>query len=210
MSIGFESPACGGRNERSFASVSRLELGQLQPVRLARIGQQDAGASGVGHDAHARASRHRLRREQRGDVEELFERVGADHSRLLEERVDRDVEARERRRMARRRARPGCGSSRLDRDDRLAGARPPARGARTCAGCRSSRDRARSPRFAGRPPSRRAGRCSRRRPCCRPRRTSRGRGRASRRSRAWRCRARRSARASRCCRPAARWERRWR
>ena len=208
MSTGLAKPACGGRNARSAASVCGRQLGKRQPVRLAGVGEQDAGAAGVGHHADAWPGGHRLRGEQRRHVEELLQRAGADDPRLLEQRVDGDVEARERRRVARRGARARGGAPRLDGDDRLA--------ARDLRG--DARELARVPealevehdhlRCAGRRPSSRGDRCSTRRPCCRPRRTSRCRCRARGRSRGRRGRARRSARACRRCPPAARSARR--
>ena len=106
--MGLAKPACAGRNDAQRRQRRRRQLGQRQPVRLARIREQDSGPAGVGDHTDPRPGRHRLRRQQRRHVEQLFERAGADHAGLLEQRVHRDVEAGQRRRVTRRgaRARP--------------------------------------------------------------------------------------------------------
>ena len=119
MSIGLARPACGGRNDAQRRQGVGAELRQLEAVRLAGVGEQDAGAAGVGDDTDARAGGYRLRREQGGDVEQLLERAGADHAGLIEEGVDGDVEAGQRRGVARRGARAGRRAARLHRHDRL-------------------------------------------------------------------------------------------
>jgi len=58
---------------------------------LASIGAQDPQAAAIGHDPNPRSGGRRLGREQPGHVQELAERVGADHARLREQRVDRCV-----------------------------------------------------------------------------------------------------------------------
>ena len=99
---------------------SRRRLGQLEPGRVGRVGQQDRGPAGVGHDAEARTRGSRLGREQCGDVQQLAEAVGANHAGLVEQRVDGRIRCRHE--CARMRAgctRPGMRAARLDRDDRL-------------------------------------------------------------------------------------------
>ena len=92
----------------------------------------------------------RLRRQQRRDVEQLGERVGADHAGLAEQRVDGDVRGGQQRAGVRRgRARAGGRAAALDRDDRLACARPGGRSGRTCAGSRTTRGTAGSPSVSG-------------------------------------------------------------
>ncbi len=134
MSIGFARPACGGQEARAARRASAgpaREARARAPRRRRRAGCRARPA--LVTTPTRGPGGHRLRGEQRGHVEQLLERVGADHAGLLEERVDGDVEARERRRVARRRARAGRGAPRLDRDDRLAArdlggdAREPAR-----------------------------------------------------------------------------------
>ena len=107
MSTGLASSGSAGSNARSAVRVAGAELGQLQTVRLAGVGEQDAGAAGVGHDADAPPGGTGCADEQGGDVEQLLQRVGADDAGLLEQRVDRDVEAGQRRGMARCGARAG-------------------------------------------------------------------------------------------------------
>ncbi len=63
--------------------------------------------------------RQRLVREHLRGVEQLFQRVDADHSRLTEERVDGDVGGRERGRVRRRGAATGLCTPALHGDDRL-------------------------------------------------------------------------------------------
>ena len=63
------------------------ECGQLEPLRLAGVGGEDAWAARVGHDRDPAARGHRLVREQGGDVEELLERARPDDAGLPEEGV---------------------------------------------------------------------------------------------------------------------------
>ena len=114
------SAAAAGSSPRSAAQVAAPSSGSCQTVGLGGIGKEDAEAAGVGDHADAPAGRYRLRGQQPGDIEELGQRVGADDAGLLEQRVDGDVAAGQRRRMARRGARAGGGAARLDGDDRLA------------------------------------------------------------------------------------------
>ncbi len=76
----------------------------------------------VATDPHPGTARHRLVGDQHRDVEQLLDRVGADHSRLEEQRVHRHVGARERAGVRGRGAPPGARAPALDRDDRLAAA----------------------------------------------------------------------------------------
>ena len=98
MSIGFADRRLG-REERAAAACARCarQLDDLEAGRLAGVGAEDPRTAGVGDDRDAVAARRRLRRQQRGDVEELAERVGADHAGLAEQRVDGDVGGREQR-----------------------------------------------------------------------------------------------------------------
>ena len=126
----------------------------------------------------AAAARHRLRGEQRRDVDELVERLRPDHAGLAEERVDRGVRAGERSGVRARRLAAGARRAALHREDRL----------RARDAARDARERARVAerlevehdelRVRRRPPTTRAGRSTRRPPCCRSRRTPRGRARA--------------------------------
>ena len=71
-------------------------LGQLQSLGLAGVGAEDAEAAGIGQHRDARAGRQGLRREQGRGVQQLRERAHPLHARLMEERVDRRLGARER------------------------------------------------------------------------------------------------------------------
>ena len=143
MSIGLPSDAAAGRNSASRAAHVAGQLGDLDPGGLAGVGAQDPGPAGVGDDRDPVAARHRLRGQQRGDVEQLVQRVGADHAGLLEQRVDGHVGGRQQRAGVRRgRAGAGGRAAALDRQDRLGAREPGGRCARTCAGCRTTRGRA--------------------------------------------------------------------
>ena len=108
MSTGFATLASAGRSVRERARASpRRAPGSSRPGRLAGVGAEDAEPAGVREHGDAAPARERLRREQRRDVEQLLERVGADDAGLVEERVDGRVGAGERRCVrARRPARP--------------------------------------------------------------------------------------------------------
>ena len=90
---------------RSLERVSSLELRQLEPGRLAGIRAQDPEAAGVRQHGDAPSARHRLRREQRRDVDELLQGARADDAGLMEERVDGRLRAGQRRGVRARRAR---------------------------------------------------------------------------------------------------------
>ena len=101
------------------------QLRDLHPGRLAGVGAQDPGAAPVGDDHDPVPARDGLRRQQRGDVEQLVHRVGPNHARLLEQRIDGHVRGRQHR-AGMRRGRAGArgGPSALDRQDRLGGRHP--------------------------------------------------------------------------------------
>ncbi len=69
---------------------------KLQAVGLTRIGRQNARATGVREDRNARTSRYWLMREQRRDIEHLFQTFSADHPCLAEQRIDHDIVGRQR------------------------------------------------------------------------------------------------------------------
>ena len=119
MSIGFLSPAAAGRKERSLSRVSGDELRQRQPARVAGVGQQDPRPAGVGHHGDPTATGYRLRGQQGDHVEQLLQRLGADHACLLEEGIHGDVEAGQRGRVAGSGAAPCRGTSGLHGHDRL-------------------------------------------------------------------------------------------
>jgi hypothetical protein len=63
----------------------------LQAGRLARVRSQDAWAASVGQDGDSRPARDRLVSEERGHVEQLSQRVGAQDAGLAEQRIDGHV-----------------------------------------------------------------------------------------------------------------------
>ena len=102
------------------APLSRgVELGHLQTRARARVGRQDSGTAGIADDGDPASRGEWLMRQHHGGRQQLVEGVDADHARLPEQRVDRDVGRGERRGVRRRRATPGRGTPALDRDDRL-------------------------------------------------------------------------------------------
>ena len=115
----------GLRRQKPGQRVAHVggKLGNLEPGGLAGIGAHDPRPPGVGEDADPSAGRQRLAGEQRGDVEKLRESLGANHSGLLEERVDGDVGGREHGAgVGAGRAPTGDGATALDDHDRLAAA----------------------------------------------------------------------------------------
>ncbi len=114
------SERCLGRQEavQPLPQVIR-SLRHLEAARLAGVGAHDPRPSGVGEDADPAALRQGLVLEQRGNVEELGEGVGADHAGLLEEGIDGDVRRRQQRpRVGAGGARTGRRAPALDGDDR--------------------------------------------------------------------------------------------
>ena len=85
-----------GSGGRERARVALGELGEREPGRFAGVGAEDAETAGVRDHADAASVRERLGGEQRGGVEQLLERLCAEHAGLAEERVDCDVRACER------------------------------------------------------------------------------------------------------------------
>ncbi len=113
------------------ASLGRHDLGERRQGRVARrrqleagcltgVRREDAEAAGIRHERDPPSARHRLRREQRRDVDQLVERPRADHARLAEERVDGHVRAGEGRGVRACGAAAGAGAPALQRENRLA------------------------------------------------------------------------------------------
>ncbi len=101
------------------------ELGHVDPVRLTRVRAHDPRAAGVGHNRHPVAPGDRLLGQQCGHVEELVERVGADHTGLVEQRVDGHVGGGQQRPGVRRGGpRPGGRSPTLHGQNRLLARHP--------------------------------------------------------------------------------------
>ena len=123
MSIGLatEAPAGSRRasRRRSGAGSSTTSSPSVRQASAQRI----AGTAGVGDDRDAPAARRGLRDEQRGGVEQLRDRVGADHAGLREQGIDGHVRGGDQRAGVRAGgARAGGRAPALDREDRL---RPP-------------------------------------------------------------------------------------
>ena len=108
------------RNERAQLFLTRgRQLRDLEACTRARVGRQDARPTRVAQDRDPPPGRQRLVREHLRGVEQLFQRVDADHACLTEERVDGDVGGRERGRVRRRGAATGLCTPALHGDDRL-------------------------------------------------------------------------------------------
>ena len=92
MSTGLRDRRLGrqvrGEAARACLAGTRLDA---EPRRLAGVGARDPRAAGVGDDADAVAAGQRLAGQQRGDVEQLADRAGADHAGVAEQRVDGGV-----------------------------------------------------------------------------------------------------------------------
>ena len=110
---------------RGAPAPSRRRAAAAQPGGLARVGAENAETARVRQHRDTVAARQRLRREENGGVEQLFERAQPQHAGLPEERVDRRVGAGERGRVRAGGARAGATRSAPHRKDRLR-ARDPA------------------------------------------------------------------------------------
>ena len=102
--------ADAGRRGQKGSQLGAGVVGQCrqrQTVRLAGIGRQDAGASGVREDRDAPPSWNRLIRQERRHVEHLLEPLGANDAGVTKERVDDGVARRERAGVRARGASPG-------------------------------------------------------------------------------------------------------
>ena len=62
-----------------------------ETVRFARVREQNARPPSVRDDAHAWPWRHGLRGQQHGHIEEFLQSIGADHTGLLEQGLDRGI-----------------------------------------------------------------------------------------------------------------------
>ena len=84
-----------------------------------RVGGENAGTAGVGHDRNAIPLRHRLIGERHRDIVQLLDRCRSHDAALGEESIHADVETGQRAGVGRSRLRPLHGPSRLHGDDRL-------------------------------------------------------------------------------------------
>ena len=125
-----------------------------------------------------RPRRQRLGGKQRGDVEQLAERVGADDAGLAEQRVDRLLGPGQRRGVRARGPDPGPAAAALHGQDRLAARHAPREPPEAARVAERLEVDAAPPRSPGRPRSARAGRWRTRRPCCRSTRRPTARARA--------------------------------
>jgi len=64
------------------------QLGQFEPLALTGVGAEDPEAARVRDDGDAPSEGERLARQERRDVDELFEAVGPEDAGLLEQRID--------------------------------------------------------------------------------------------------------------------------
>ena len=199
MSIGFSQRGLAGSSREAPAHPLR-ELDDLETVGLAGIRGEDPGPPALETIATRRPAGTGWAESSARDVEQLVDRVGADHSRLLEQRIDGHIGGRQpRRRMRGLAARAGRMRPPLTATIGLAW--PTRRAMRAKRrGLPNDSGRAARRRSPGPPPSTAAGRCRRCRPCCRPRRTRTARAPGARPPRASRSRGRRSGRGSRRCR----------
>ena len=125
MSIGLARLA--SRGSRAREALARLfgELRQFETGAGTGVGAEDPKPARIRQDGDPAAARQRLAGEQHRDVGELLERVGADHARLPEQRVDRGRRARERGRVGAGGALAGGRPAALHRQDRLLPRDPP-------------------------------------------------------------------------------------
>ncbi len=109
-----------GRHEGAQRGLGRLgQLRHLEPGGDTRIRREDARSASVRDDRHASTGWQRLMEHDCRGVEQLLERVDADHAGLGEERVDGVVGRSECSGVRRGAARTGGSAAALDRDDRL-------------------------------------------------------------------------------------------
>ena len=115
-----------GRQERRQCYACLLgQLGQLQACGVAGIGAQNSESTGIREHGHPASLGLGLTRQQRRDVDQLFERGRTDDSRLVEQRLDGRVGTCQSGRVGRRGTLPDRRRSALQREDRLASRDPP-------------------------------------------------------------------------------------
>ena len=200
-----------GRQERRQRYACLLgQLGQLQACGIAGIGAQNSEPTGIREHGHPASLGLRLTRQQRRDVDQLFERGRTDDSPPGGTAPRRPRRNPPSGRVRRRGTLPDRRRSALQREDRLASRDPPRELSEPSwvpegleveeddLGCRVVL-----------PPFEKVVR-TRRRPCSRSRRTTRARARASPPPRARRSQARRSGTRIRCCRSPRSGRRTWR
>ena len=120
MSTGFATLASAARISRNAVSVSGDSDGSSRPPASHASAHRMPSPPAFVSRPDAAPARQRLRREQRCDVEQFLERLGADHAGLMEQRVDGGVRAGERGGVRACGATARVRRSALQREDRLA------------------------------------------------------------------------------------------
>jgi len=69
-----------GQDRPQRLPAAFAEARHFESIRLTRVGRENAGAAGIGHDRNAPALRHRLAREHHAHIEQLGHGVGANHT----------------------------------------------------------------------------------------------------------------------------------
>ena len=118
-STGFALLDSAGSDARERGHSLWRERRERQPGGFARVGAEDPEPTGIRDDGDAIAAWERLRGEEHGRVEKLFERAGAQHARLPEQRLDGGVGAREGGRVRGRSARSCAARPAPHGEDRL-------------------------------------------------------------------------------------------
>jgi len=119
MSTGLVTVAPGGRHGEAAPSALPHRV-HAEPRRRAGVRARDPRAARAGDHADAVAAGQRLAGEQRGDVEQLADRSGADDPGVAEQRIDGRVgDGDQRGRVGGRRPGAGHRAAALDRDHRL-------------------------------------------------------------------------------------------
>ena len=95
------------------------ELRKLETGRFARVGGEDAEPAGVREQGYAATARQRLSGQQSRNVDELLERICANDSSLVEERVDGCLGARKRSRVRLRCTGTRARTTAFEGEDRL-------------------------------------------------------------------------------------------
>ena len=115
------SPKARPGSTCATSAPCRRELLDAEPGTRARVGGEDARSTGVADDRDSRPARNRLRGQHLGGVEQLLERVDADHARPGGTARRRRHPTTRARRCASDAARlPAARAAALHRDDRLA------------------------------------------------------------------------------------------
>ncbi len=85
---GVEQTCFRGQKGTELLPNGFSKLWHCQPFRLARIGTEDRGTTAIGNNRHPIASGQWLMEQNSGSIEHLFQRIGANHPRLMKEGID--------------------------------------------------------------------------------------------------------------------------